>query len=377
MHITLKSAFLFLNMLLLSACVSEFIPQIDEEEELLVVEGIITDQPGINTIKLSKSLPLGKKSDARPLGGCTVKISDDLGNTHWLRETEAGTYITDSATFRGETGRYYTLQIKTGNGSNTRNYESYPAEIKPVPPIDSVYYEKTVIKEDNEEYFGIDGCQIYLDTRDPENSCKFFRWDFSETWMLRLNFSVPNQICWVSDGSVSLDIKSTAAYSESIIERHPVTYISNTTDRLTTKYSILVNQYSLNEEEYTYWERLQNLTVQAGGLYDIIPSSIPSNLRCIENPDEKVLGYFSVSGKTSKRIFIKDDFKGIIDPYANCVTDTVYTDTFPGLNIDKWILLTHGCSFPCLTYYEITTYRECADCTTRGTTHKPEFWEDE
>lgn len=377
MHITLKPVLLLLIMLLSGACVSEFIPQINEEEELLVVEGIITDQPGVNTIKLSKSVPLGNKSDAIPLGGCTVSISDDLGNTHQFEETEAGIYSSDSATFKGEIGRYYTLHITTGQGINALNYESFPAEMKPVPAIDSVYYEKTVIKEDYEDFFGIDGCQIYLDTRDPENNCKFYRWDFSETWMLRLNFSVTNQICWLYDKSISLDIKSTAAYAETKIERHPVHFISNTTDRLTTKYSILVNQYSMNEDEYSYWESLQNLTVQAGGLYDIIPSSIPSNLRCHEHPDEKVLGYFSVSGKTSKRIFIKDDFRGIIDPYADCVTDTVYTAQFPGLNIDKWILLTHGCSFPCLTFYEITTYRECADCTTRGTTHRPAFWEDE
>lgn len=80
------------------------------------------------------------------------------------------------------------------------------------------------------------------------------------------------------------------------IDRHPVIYISNLTDRLKTKYSILVNQYSLNEDEYNYWKKLKNITVSVGGLHDIIPSLIPSNIVCIENPGEKVLGYFSVWG---------------------------------------------------------------------------------
>jgi hypothetical protein len=368
---------LFVFIIVINSCVSEFVPEISEEKELLVVEGLITDQPGTNTIKLSKSRPLGQKSEASPLNGCMVKISDDMGNTYSLQENEAGTYVTDSTEFKGEIGKFYTLHIGIKDGNNYINYESTPMEMRPVPPVDSIYYEKTVIEEAYANFAGIDGCQIYLDTHDPENSCKYFRWDYSETWMLRLNFSVPNQTCWVSDKSNTIDIKSTAIFEETTIKRHPVSFISNATDRLKIKYSILVNQYSLNEDEYLFWERLQNLTVEVGGLYDIIPASIPSNLRCVENPNEKILGYFSVSAKSSKRIFIKDNFAGIIDPYAGCVTDTVYSDNIPGLNESAWILLTHGCSMPCITFYEITTHRECTDCTFRGTTSKPLFWTDD
>ena len=317
---------LFSFLLLLPSCIVKFFPEIDEEKELLVVEGLITDQPEINTIKLSKSMPMGEKSAARPLSGCFVTISDDLYNIVLLAETAPGTYITPSY-FRGVIGRFYTLHINSSFASNNINYESYPMEMKPVPQIDSVYYEKTVIEQPYENFAGVDGCQIYLDTRDPENNCKYYRWDYSETWVLRLPFDIPNKTCWISDNSRNIYIESTAAIREDRIKRHPVTYISNVTDRLKRKYSILVNQYSLNEDEYNYWEKLQKLTEQVGGLYDIIPASIPSNIMCIENPDEKVLGYFSVSAISSKRIFIKDKFAGIIDLYADCVSDTTYRRT--------------------------------------------------
>jgi hypothetical protein len=79
-------------------------------------------------------------------------------------------------------------------------------------------------------------------------------------------------------------------------------FISNLTDRLRVGYSILVDQYSLNEDEYLYWEKLQSITEQVGGLYDIIPSPVPSNVYCVDDPNEKVLGYFSVSANTSKRL---------------------------------------------------------------------------
>jgi hypothetical protein len=368
-----KIAFLFL--IVLTSCVTEFIPEVTEEKELLVVEGLITNQPETNTITLSKSLPLGKKSEARPFTGCIVRITDDLGNVHSLKEIGGGRYITDSTIFTGQIGRSYSLHISTNTGFNNLTYESAPVQMLPVPPVDSLYYEKTVIAEPYENFSGIDGCQIYLNAHDPENICKYYRWNFEETWKIQLNFSIPNKVCYLSEKSNSIDIKTTTNYLESIVERHPVLFISNETDRLKNEYSIMVNQYSMSEDEYTYWEKLQNVTQETGGLYDIIPSSIPSNLICNENPEEKVLGYFSVSAKSTKRIFIVDQFAGIVDPYAKCVSDS-FAYAPPGLNETIWLLIPHPCSFPCITWYETTTDVNCTDCTLRGTTTKPDFWKE-
>lgn len=379
-HALLPGSMLLFLLMIISGCVTEFIPEIEEEQELLVVEGIITDQPGIKTIKLSKSLPLGEKSEARPVSGCTVVISDNLGNIYRLNEEEAGTYVTDPENFKGETGRLYTLQIGTDAGNNYRNYRSFQMEMKPVPPIDSLYYEKKLIRERVEYIEGIEECQIYLDTHDPENDCRFYRWDYKETWRIRLPFDIPNQTCWVYNNSKSIYIESTATISEDRIGRHPVTYISNATDRLKRQYSILVNQFSLNEDEYNYWKKIQKITDEVGGLYDIIPASIPSNIMCIENPNEIVLGYFSVSAVASKRIFIKDQFEGIFNPYADCITDTLIggPDYIEGLGVTIWTLFDiPAAPFSSPRIRIFTETRGCADCTERGTTIKPDFWIEE
>jgi len=370
----IKYFILFLISLILSSCIAKFIPEIDEKQELLVVQGLINDQFQPDTIKISKSLPLGQKSAAIPVSRCSVIISDNMGNIYSLRESKAGTYITDPEIFKGEIGRLYTLHIITNNNNNFRHYESDPVEMKPVPKIDSMYYEKVVVEQPYKFFAGVDACQIYLDTHDPENNCRFYRWDFSETWILRLLFPVVNETCWVSENSHTINIKSTAAFNESRINRFPINYISNITDRLKRKYSIQVNQYSLNEEEYNYWEKIKNISVQVGGLYDIIPASVPSNIRCIEIPGEKVLGYFSVSAKSSKRIFIKDDFPGIIDRYNKCPTDTIGYFDPPGLGISVWILDDEPHQIP--PYRILTDNKGCADCTVRGSNIKPDYWED-
>jgi hypothetical protein len=111
--ITTQKIILILFLLLLSSCVTQFIPKVNEDKELLVVEGLITDQPDTNIIKLSKSLSLGTRNVSNPVKGCTVTISDDLSNIFDLTETSPGTYITDPSIFQGAVGRFYTLHIKT------------------------------------------------------------------------------------------------------------------------------------------------------------------------------------------------------------------------------------------------------------------------
>lgn len=364
-------------LLFLSSCITQFVPKTTEDKEILVVEGLITDQPGVNTIKLSRSSPLGTRNLATPVKGCTVSISDDLGNTYNLIETVPGTYVTDPAIFQGAIGRLYSLHISTNSTTGNHNFESYPAEMKPVPPIDSVYYEKVTISENN-GYITQQGSQIYLNTHDPTNQCKYFRWEYTETWEFRLPYTVPNSQCWISDNSNTINIKNASVIEEVNIDRYPLDFISNVSDRLRVKYSMLVNQYSLNEDEYLYWEKLQSFSEQVGGLYDMIPSAVPSNVYCTDDQNEKVLGYFSVSASSTKRIFIKDNFAGVLTPYTDqvCIADTVFGGApIPSLNIYVWIIIDHPLPPP--SYQVVTRTKGCYDCTVRGTNIKPDFWTDD
>lgn len=342
---------------------------------MLVVEGLITDRPGINVVKLSRSVPLNKVSTSNPLKGCTVTINDDIGNNFTLTEISAGTYVTDSSEFLGVIGRKYQLKVTiNGSSSPNKNYESALMEMKPVPAIDSLYYEKVTLEQRDDLVPVKEGCQVFLSTHDQSEMCKYYRWDYKETWKFQLPYIVPNNICWISSNSNQINIKTTTSLSENRIDGYPIVFISNKTDRLNKKYSVLINQYSMNEDEFEYWSRLESVSEETGSLYDITPSSIIGNIYCTDDPDEQVLGYFSVSAKTSKRIFIDDDFAGLPDLYNKCPTDTVFNnDTIPGLNESIWIILSYDYSMP--PYKVLTTKKTCADCTARGSKNRPAFWE--
>ena len=372
-----KGCLIYIIIILLAAgCITQFIPETGETQELLIVEGLITDQPGINTVKLSKSQSFTSKLKGVPFTGCTVEIIDDLGYEYPLTEVPpaSGTYITNSERFRGMVGRKYKLRIITNNtGTENFTYESGFVEMLPVPPVDTLYWDKVEIKIPYRPLR--EGCNIYIDSHDPDNKCKFYRWDFTETWMFQLPYRVENRTCWISENSTIINIKNTSVLSENIVSRYPLYYISPETDRLSKRYSILLNQYSISEDEFDYWKKLEAVNENVGSLYDITPSFIPGNITCLEDPSQNVLGYFSVSAKTSKRFYISDTFSGLVDLYEECPSDTVGNpNSVKGLNKTVWVIDTLQLGgFP---VYVLTERKECADCTVRGSNIKPSWWQD-
>jgi hypothetical protein len=378
----LKIPVILILVLATGSCITPFLPETEEEKDMLVVKGMITDMYGINKIKLTRSVPIERKNQERPYTGCTVKIIDDLGHTYLLKENRPGEYATSPEQFQGMTGRQYKLTIDNNRPNELRRvYESGFIEMIQVPQIDSIYYEKT----DVDSYFGIiNGCQIYLDTHDPLNRCRNYRWEFAETWEFHNPFpdeldAVEHDTCWMSKNSEIISVKSTSLMAEDRVTRFPLHYIPPWTDRFKVKYSILVTQYSIDEQEYDYWSKIRNITEEVGSLYDITPTSVPGNIYCIDDPAETVLGYFSVSSVCSKRIFIKDTFVGDMDRYLYCMegSKTVYNlEGVEGLN-SQWFIIGSGYLKNVDPYWVLSRFEDCSDCRLTGTEVEPPFWHDD
>jgi hypothetical protein len=364
--------FILLIVLILQGCITQFLPSKEESGNAIVVEGLVTDQNNSYKIVISKTSPLGKKITNTPVKGCLVTITDDIGNKYLLNEKISGLYVSDSLIFRGVIGRKYVVHIT----SASHQYESYPMEMKQVPPIDSVYAE--VI---NNIYYPYDdvipGYQVYVDSHDPANECKFYRWDFTETWEFSIPYTYPtivNKTCWKYANSDHIYVNNTSSLTEDKVIRFPLNIITTETDRLKVKYSLLLRQYSLNEDEYNYWEKLKRISEEVGGLYDVVPMSIESNIYCTDSPAEKVLGFFSVSSVKTKRIFIKNALTILKDFYSLCPSDTVpVAQAIPNLGISTWIIQRIS-NAPNVFFYVLTNTKSCADCTVDGSNKRPDFW---
>ena len=190
----------------IAGCTTEFVPDSEVTGETLVVEGMITDQNRVNRIMLARSQPIGEMLNKKvPVTGAVVTVTDDDGTVTTLTETAPGTYCTDSVLFRGRVGASYSLRALLGG----REYETDFMEMKPVPPIDSLYYEKVMINNASDTINIDEGARIFADALDPTGECRFYRWDYTETWEYRIPYAVTKRVCYITERSDRILIKNT------------------------------------------------------------------------------------------------------------------------------------------------------------------------
>ena len=141
---------LFFVSILISSCIDRIditIPKSTTSQ--LVVEGVITDEPGPYTVKLSLASPAdGFLKFTKPVTATQVTLFDNAGNAEVMNEIETGTFQTKPNGMRGVIGREYFIRVETRDG---KTYESLPDRMNPVGSVDSLYYEFESFEPLNEQ----------------------------------------------------------------------------------------------------------------------------------------------------------------------------------------------------------------------------------
>lgn len=403
-----KSIFILIAVFALCTCIDPYSPKLTGYDSLLVVDGLITDANSSFTIKLSQTFQ-DQNSLPTAVSDATLFISDDTGNNSYLKNKGRGIYKTDSLEFKGTIGRTYILHILTHAGEE---FASEPCLMQSVPDIDSIYFEKDQ-KLINNGTQTQDGLSIYLDSNAGNNN-QYYRWAYNETWkfkvpypkkfdfnledstVVRIPVASVKELCWKSRKSDEILIRSVYDGEATRIKKEPVLFIaSGLSDRLLLQYSILISQYSISKKEYDFWNNLKQVNENGGDIFARQPFSVISNIHNINNPKERVLGYFQVSAVKQKRKYVLHSETAKLNLpyyYYPCVTTEKEPADFqvPNGPIFTWYDVY---SFLCITskyslvdakFYPLTdslvkmvfSTPECANCELNGTLNKPDFWVD-
>ncbi len=310
-----------LFFLLVPSCIDPIDFSKGNDSKELVVDGLITNEPGPYTVYLTRTSAYNAFTYINEsVEGAIVTISDDMGNSETLTETSIGIYKTAHDGMRGLSGREYKLEIKTSDG---QQYMSRPEWLNAVPNIDSVYYEKGQQEEldDDNRLITFEGFQVYMDTRDPEDINNFYRLAWAGTHEIRTQplkykeglISVPRdccETCWVTDVPGQIDVFDDAFYDGNQITKRPVTFVRIKKDAVGRhfrgKYHVEVRQLSLSKEAYDYWLFIQNQMISAGSIFDPPPAAIVGNIKNVNEPETTVFGYFGASAVSKKSFFIPE-----------------------------------------------------------------------
>ena len=336
-----KIGLIFLTwVMLFASCTEIYTPKIDSAAQVLVVDGLITNESGPFTIKLSKANLYNSTSTVISVTSAKLNISDNLNQTFTLTDNGNGNYITPD-NFKPKTGNTYTLHIETVNGNI---YESKPQELVTPQSYDSIYGIHTY-----NQYIGLEnqlktimGSNIVLKLfKSVAASDSFPLCRFSPTITVQYEYWEPSDSAWfwIHKCWKSIQLNDTENLTEdkshssnAYIPAHLLCFtpvllegygMNEPTGLVDTHYYLRINQYTINRDTYDFYTEANKQLTTTGKIFDPITSQLKGNMSCINNPTETVLGFFEVSSVTKSAVVI----------YQNLGSLTVNIIKVPYLNI--------------------------------------------
>ena len=306
-----------ISIISLSSCIDKYAPG---EEDLnigtLAVSAHLTNRQGIKTIQISRTVSLDV-TVFNPVTACYVEVERSDGEIRVFEESDPGYYQCDLDEPFLETGGQYHLSIVTPEGER---YESEYETMYPAPEIEALYYEIESQPTDDPDIYD-QGLRFFVDFEIENDSGRYLRWEMEETFEVH-NPDYPTRMygvdrrwydvsseekwlkCWLFRSIpeiYTMDLKNVAGNS---YKKFPLNFVSGSTRKLLEGYSILVRQYAHSEDAFWYWSELAKNVQSKGGLFDTQPALTPSNICNVGDENEPVIGYFSISGISEKRIFV-------------------------------------------------------------------------
>ncbi|MEQ8649772.1 MAG: DUF4249 domain-containing protein [Cyclobacteriaceae bacterium] len=380
-------------------CVQPFEVDFPENDKILVISGVLTNADKTHYVNISYTRSLNEASDIPDVIDAEVSVEDEFGNVVIYLQEGAGRYISPTG-FKAEIGVKYQLKVL----HEGQLFVSEQVKLVSPTEIENVHWDpKEVIDSDLEEV--VHGAQFFIDSEESQN--KYFRYEWEGTHLIIPPFSATHEVvdrqiveidfvptpCYSTGYSNNLLLATTIGLSQPRVLDVPIHFIPETDSKLRHAYSLLVRQYSLTESAYNYYKQLKDNNESSGSFFDAQQGSIVGNIKNDSDPESLVLGYFEVSGESSKRKkFTRgSDFKSQIATAAFpfycgeiivCDEDTGECgDIVEGtpeeaienitLGFADYIYQLDTSAMPQTAFVQ---RRGCTDCSYYATTDTPDFW---
>ena len=369
----------YLLCLILCSCINEYTPKsIDQMTDILVVEGIITDNETYITLSRSEYIintDTDKPMHPKYVNNALVFVQCDDGTQMEAEFQYSGRYFIKTCKLKFD--RKYRLKIEIEeedcDGDNLpcplKTYEyrsefSYPIATS---EIDSVFWMKRNIGEP---------VTIHVSTQssidNSGNVVLYYHWSFLENWEvtpLLPNTKYPN-ICWNEYKNDEILVGSaTKTTSGNLIDN--IREIEPSSNRLSELYRIIVKQNAITKQAYEYFSNIKKISKQTGTIFSPIPIGLTGNIVCLTDPNKQVIGFMDVSTTTTKQLYISRD-DNLYEP--------IFREDCQPFTMGELQLKYPGDMIPPIPYgYEVYTILPelyartvCLECY--GTQQKPDDW---
>jgi hypothetical protein len=284
---------LLLLAAVLYSCETVIYPDLESAEPVFVVDAWITNMPGPQVIRLTKSQPYFDPELPPGVTGAGVTIQGSDGSSYTFAEDpgEPGTYVWTPApgiTF-GEPGRDYTLTITAGGETLTSN-----TRMGSVPPIDSITFSFEPGNDLVADWYLAEFWAADL----PEFGNTYWIKSYKNDTLL----NKPSELNLAYDAAFSKSGAFSGVQFIAPIRTGINPFDQDSRGNIVSPFevgdSVYVEIHSLSEASFTYLTQVAIQTDRPGGFAELFATplaNVSTNITNVNATGTKVVGFFNVA----------------------------------------------------------------------------------
>lgn len=270
------------GILLFNSCEETITLDLDQVEEKVIIDGLITTDNTNHYVKISRSAGFYEDGDTEKVRNAVVTISSNNGSTYNFVHNPSNLdslngYYYSATPFSGEIGATYNLSVQLDG-------ELYEAtdQIMPIGSIDSLTYELSEDANNGDFELDVPGpyYAVFFNAMEPQETVDYYLFKFYRNGKRVLEFGTD---VYYSDDELlgeevdNLEIASYYALGD----------------------SVTVEMMSLSREGFIYFQDLSAVLNNDGGMFGPIPANPRTNLT------NGALGFFQASAVDRSSVVIK------------------------------------------------------------------------
>ncbi|MCQ2139436.1 MAG: DUF4249 domain-containing protein [Bacteroidales bacterium] len=182
----------------------------------------------------------------------------------------------------------------------------------------------------------------------------------------------PNYRCWNTAYSRGFQMLTSESLTQSVFKDVELARLNRTDSKLSNCYQMEVSVMPVSQDAYEYMQHIDEMSHSLGDLFSPNPSEMRGNIRCTSDPDEFIIGFVSVTHKSTKSMYVIDSvlkfYKTTGQVYPS---QTIGEYSWPTYYNKGWVPYDYDPD----TKQAWWTPAYCADCRALGGTRtKPEGW---
>lgn len=291
------------TLLILVALTNSCIDKIDLSPagsiELPYINGYLTDQVENQVIQLGKLIPFSNERNP-PISGAEIYIIDSNETRYDFEEID--NHYVSLVKFAAAEGIEYTLYIEWDG----HQFVSTPQKLSVGQSVDSFSFKEdtiTIFDEKESKTKEIGGIMLQIEMLNQLNTRKYYKYSINYTYEFqayRLPEGHPNKICYLTFPTERFRF----ILHENLVNGYPLDLKFIEFGRaFQYGISIELNQFSMTNEVFEYWEEVKKIGENTGSIFDTPPYTIKGNMVSI-NSDQHMRGMFAAYSVKSKRLFV-------------------------------------------------------------------------